>query len=342
MARPHKPWYRAPRQTWYVEVDGKQIPLAKGPKAATQKEAYAAFNKLMEHVDAPEGNVRQDSMISILGRFLGWTKKHKAPATYDQRRYFLKSFVKYKGASKFRPERVTVDFVEDWLDSHPKWKASRRHAILCLTQAFNWAVKRGKLAKNPITGIDIPTQTRTLTYLTAAQRKTIYEATKDIAFKRLLTAMQETGCRPGELSAVESANAKLEIGVWVLPQHKTGKKTGKPRTVYLTAVMVEMTRELADKNPTGPLFLNYRKKPWNRNSIRCRFRTLRKQFPEFGHFTAYSFRRAFVTDALERGVDIAQVAELVGHTSTDMVMRHYNQLQERVAHMREMAEKATK
>ena len=139
---------------------------------------------------------------------------------------------------------------------------------------------------------------------------------------------------------MKAADADLEAGVWTLREHKTGRKTGKPRTVYLTAAMAALTGELAALNPEGPLFLNYRKKPWNRNSIRCRFRALRKRFPAFGHFTATSLRRAFVTDALERGVDVAKVAELVGHTGTDMVMRHYHQLQERVKHMRDMAEKA--
>ncbi len=47
-----------------------------------------------------------------------------------------------------------------------------------------------------------------------------------------------------------------------------------------------------------------------------------------------------MTDALERGVDVMQVAELVGHRGTDMIARHYSQLQERVAHMRAMAAKA--
>ena len=30
MARPRKPWYRKSRDTWYVEIDGVQTPLAKG------------------------------------------------------------------------------------------------------------------------------------------------------------------------------------------------------------------------------------------------------------------------------------------------------------------------
>jgi len=34
---------------------------------------------------------------------------------------------------------------------------------------------------------------------------------------------------------------------------------------------------------------------------------------------SYTYRHSFVTDALENGVGVAQVAELLGHTSTDMV-----------------------
>ncbi len=111
-------------------------------------------------------------------------------------------------------------------------------------RAFNWAVKRGRLGKNPITGIEIPPQRRILSYLTAEQRKAVFAATNDMAFKRFLTALQETGCRPGEISSVTAANVDLEAGVWVLPKHKTGKKTGKPRTVFLNDTMLALTKEL--------------------------------------------------------------------------------------------------
>jgi integrase len=352
MARPRKPWYRSDRNAWFVEVDGKQVPLGQHPDTfpSPQKSKngwnppppiVAAYGRVMEtRGNEPEAPSPKDSVVSLLGSFLSWTKTNKSAATYEQRRYFLHSFVKHRGVKNLRPDRVSVELVENWLDSHPKWKASRRHATLCLLRAFNWSAKRGKIPKNPISAIEIPVQTRNLNYLTTEQRKKLFEVTKDKSFQNVLTALSETGCRPGEICSVNAADVNLEVGVWVLKNHKMGTKTGKPRIVYLTDTMVALTRELAAKNPTGPLFLNYRKKPWNRNSIRCRFRVFRKLFPDFGHFTAYSYRRAFVTDALEKGVDVAQVAELMGHSGTDMVMRHYNQLQERVAHMREMAKRA--
>jgi site-specific recombinase XerD len=93
--------------------------------------------------------------------------------------------------------------------------------------------------------------------------------------------------------------------------------------------MVEITGKLAERHPKGPLFRNSRKKPWTRNAIRCRFRQLRRKPPHLRGVVSYTYRHWFVTDALEQGVGVAQVAELPRHTSTDMVMQHYQHLAER-------------
>jgi integrase len=140
---------------------------------------------------------------------------------------------------------------------------------------------------------------------------------------------------------VEAANVDLAAGLWVLSEHKTKKKTGKPRLVYLTPAMLELTRKLMERYPTGPLFRNSRGKPWTRNAIRCRFRNLRVKLPHLKGVVSYTYRHSFVTDALENGVGVAQVAELLGHTSTDMVMQHYQHLRETREHLKQVAVQAT-
>ena len=57
---------------------------------------------------------------------------------------------------------------------------------------------------------------------------------------------------------------------------------------------------------------------------------------------SYTYRHSFVTDALENGVGVAQVAELLGHTSTDMVMQHYQHLREKREHLKQAAIQATR
>ena len=43
--RTPKPWYRAPKNAWYVEIGGRQVRLAKGKD--NEKAARDAFYKLM-------------------------------------------------------------------------------------------------------------------------------------------------------------------------------------------------------------------------------------------------------------------------------------------------------
>lgn len=338
MARPRKPWYRKSRDTWYVEIDGVQTPLAKGKES--RGEAEKEFHRLLAQRDEPTSDAEKRTVVALLAKFLGWTKRHRAEATYEQHRHFLRSFVRHPGVRRLRPHQVTVAVVEDWLDAHTGWKKSRRHAIRTLLRAFNWGVRRQLVAKNPILGIEVPGKSRTVNFLTREQRQAVLGSIRDAAFREFLTAMYETGCRPGEVSAVTAKDVNAELGVWVLEKHKTAGKTGKPRTVYLTEAALALTTRLAAERPEGPLFLNRNGRPWTRNAVRIRFRRLREKFPQFGHFTSYSFRKGYVTDALEKGVGVAQVAELVGHTSTEMVLRHYSNLRERVEHMREMAKKA--
>lgn len=339
MARPHKPWYRKPRDTWYVEIAGRQVALCKGEH--NRQLAEREMHRILAQEEGPTSDTEKKTVVGLFAKFLGWTRRHRAEATYDQHRHFLKSFVSDPKRRRLPPHKVTIAVVDDWLDAEEGWKKSGRHAVRTLLRAFNWAVKRGLIPKNPVAGIEVPGKHRSATYLTRDQRLLVIRAVKDRAFRDFLTALFETGARPGEVRRVTAADVDFRLGVWTLQAHKTARKTGKPRVVYMSDAAAELTRRLVAENPDGPLFLNSRGVPWTRNAVRIRFRNLRKKYPEYDRFTAYTYRKGYVTDALENGVDVAKVAELVGHTSTDMVMRHYAQLQERVKHMRAMANQAT-
>lgn len=231
--------------------------------------------------------------------------------------------------------------VTRWIDGRKKWKGAKRHAMICVKRAFSYAEQQGLIAANPIRSVKAPRVKRRERVLSADERKLILDSTRDQAFRNFLTAMLETGCRPSEVAAVTAADVNLELGVWILKQHKTVKKTGKPRVIYLSPAMLELSRKQIEKHPEGPLFPNMRGKPFSRNAWRCRFKRLRERFPSLVGVVCYTCRSTFATTALEKGVGVAHVAELLGHTGTDMVMRHYALLAANVAHMREAAAKAT-
>jgi integrase len=51
--------------------------------------------------------------------------------------------------------------------------------------------------------------------------------------------------------------------------------------------------------------------------------------------TAYGFRHSFATDALANGVPDAHVAELLGHSGTAMLHKHYSHLTARAKALRD-------
>jgi integrase len=338
MRRP-EPWYRASKGAWYVQFGDKQVRLSKGPKDETEEAAFDAYYKLM--AQQPENMPKGEELLVALicDLFLEHSKSNHEPATYALYQHFLQSFCKPYGRSAvqdLKPFHVTR-----WLDQHPKWKASRRHAALAVKRAFAWADKQGLLSPSPFQSLAVEPNNRRTRVLTPDERAEIFAAIKDEQFREFLQAMFETGCRPGEVASVTAADADLNLGVWVLQKHKTAKKTKKPRVIYLTPVMVELTRKLMAKNPEGPLFRGPRgRKPFTRNGIRCRFKRLREKLPHLKHFVAYSARHTWATQALVNGVGVAQVAELMGHSDTSMVSKVYSHLADQVGHLRDMAKKA--
>jgi integrase len=272
--------------------------------------------------------------------FLQHSKLHHKPDTYENYRHFLQAFCdSYRSllASEMKPFHVSR-----WLDKHTSWKGGRRHGIIAVRRAFSWADEEGILSPNPLRTLKAGRAAKRTRVLTAEEQAEILNTVRDKQFKTFLRAMLATGCRPSEVARVTAANVNLELGVWVFDQHKTEKQTKKSRVIYLTPEMVELSRELMQKQPEGPLFRGPRRNsPYSRNAIRTRFRRLRAKLPHLKYFVCYNVRHTFATQALVNGVGVAQVAELLGHTSTEMVSSRYGHLAEEMSHMRDAAKKAT-
>lgn len=348
--RQPKPWYRASKEAWYVEHNFKQHRLGHHPEGyPPPKKSKAgwsppppildAFYRLMaaDPANLPKPQVILTAQVCDL--FLDHSQKHHSPDCYANYRYFLQAFSDDHG--RLPAAEVKPFHVARWLDAHPTWNGGRRHAVIAVKRAFSWADQQGILSSNPLRTVRVERGRCRTRVLSEAEVAEILAAIRDRQFREFMTAMLETGCRPSEVSRVTAAEVNLELGVWVLREHKTAKKTRRPRIVYLTPAMVDLSRRLVALFPEGPLFRGPRDKAaFTRQNIRCRFRRLREKLPHLKHFVCYNVRHTFATQALVRGVGIAQVAELLGHTSTEMVSKTYGHLAEQVTHLREAAARA--
>jgi len=339
--RTPKPFYRRFNDTWYVQIGKKQIPLVKGENNETA--AYQRYFQVMSEqpIGLMPDPLPNATVAAVCDLFLEWCTKHVVSRSRDFYDKYLQDFCAHVGriqVSDLKPYHVTK-----WLDLHSGWKGSRRCAVIAVKRAFNWACSEGLLGDNPLKSLKKPPAASRERVLSAAERQAIFDNyPKKDPFRDFLVALQETGARPGEVATVTAEQVDLTAGIWELKKHKTAGKTKRSRIIILTPVMVELSRRLVAKYPEGPLFRNRRGKSWSTNTIRCRFRRIRKKLKLGGDVVSYLYRHSFCTDALENGVGVVQVAELLGHVNTNMVMKHYQHLRERREHLRQAAVMATR
>ncbi len=327
-----KPWYRKSKKAWYLQVArGEQMCLGK-----TKADADRRYREwLIDNAGSlPQPMQRHLTIAELAQEFLNHSQKHTKPNTYIYYCFFVVPFVERFGsavAETFLPRTFNK-----WLDEHTGWNGSRRGAIISIKRMFNFAVDEGLLVANPLKKIKKPPVGHRERILEPEEKKEIRAAIRDEAFREFVLAMQETGARPMEVATVMAADVDLECGLWTLQNHKTASQTGKPRVIYLSPAVLELTKKLMLKNPEGPLFRSPRgNRPFTHKGIRSRFRRLRKKLPHLKGVVAYTYRHSFATDALALGVPVATVAELLSHKDLKMVQEHYGHLSQKVGHLQE-------
>jgi integrase len=344
MARPKKkpePFFRNHDGWWYVQLGKDQIKLARGRD--NEDAAWRAYYRVMaaRGPACPAAPLRDPTVTAVCNLFLDFSLKAHKPRTYEFYRDFLEDFCGYTG--KLRLSELDGAHIAAWLERHPDWKGCRRGAVAAVQRAFSYALTEGKIDSNPFRSVKKPPPRARERFVTREERQKIFDNYPEgDCFRDFLLALEHTGCRPGEVAAVTAANVDLRDGLWVLTEHKTEGKTGAARVVVLTPEVVELSKRLMALHPEGPLFRNADGRSWNRNSVRCRFRRVRKKLGLGGDLVAYLYRHAVATDLLEAGVGLAQTAELLGHRGADMVMRHYSKLRQRRQHLREEITRATR
>lgn len=355
-----QPWFRRQTWSWYIEVRGRQHPLGKHPSEerpvkgrrgwSPPPEIVLAWHAKLRELGGREpagaaAGPRQDISVKELAhRFLAGVKGHVQDDTRAWYLVYLQDFLdRHPGLTV---AGVNRELVRAWLDleREPTWGVSSIRAAICsLKRCLNWGVEEELIRSNPIAAMKKPKAKSRTRVLAPKERPAILEMWPEgDPFRDFLVALQETGCRPGEVARVRRRDVDLDAGVWEL-KGKDFNVSGEIRVVYLTPAMLELTRRLTMKHPTGPLFRNADGNPWTRKAINNRLvrKKARKKDPLARDVVAYTYRHTFATEALANGVDGSTVQELMGHRSPEM-MRNYAHLQSRPEYMRAAASRAVR
>lgn len=346
MPRRPTPWRRGGKDgPWYAQVGGRKVWLA-APEA-TRTEAREALDAIWaEHRKAKREGAKLRlsglTLTDVVNLFIAHAEQEvarngMAPLTLEGYVRFLVPLEQAMG--KTSVSSLKASQVEAWLTTAGDWgPTTRNNAITALKACLNWARRSGHIPENPLRDMAKPQARVTEEDMTPELARRILESIRDRPFKDLLAVSWGTGARPSEMMRLEARHLKLDEGRATL-EGKTTRATGRLRTIFLTDDVVPILRRLAEVHPTGPLFRNRLGRPWTRNAVAWRFSRLRTRYGLGKAATAKGLRHGFATDALEREVPIATVAELMGHKSTKMLERHYSKLSKRTEHLREAARK---
>lgn len=319
MSRFPQPFFRAPRNRWYVQIGKKQINL--GPD---KEKAFAEYHRLMSRPEQME--VDATLVVGILDAFLTWEKGKRAKRTYDDHKWHIQRFIDaLPDAATLTVSEFKTHHVLNWVDNLPKaGDTYRRNAIRAIKRPFSWALEYGYIAANPIATLKAPMAGRRDRLISVEMFGKMLKAIKGSFFKDLITFAWETGARPQEIKRLESRHFDKALARFRMAKEESkGKKTA--RVIYLTDRALEIAKKLVTRHPTGPIFRNRNGRAWTTFSINCRFGRLKEKIGE--KYALYDFRHSFAHRMLSSGMDPLTVSELMGHVDLTMLKKVYGHLE---------------
>jgi integrase len=134
-------------------------------------------------------------------------------------------------------------------------------------------------------------------------------------------ALRQRGARPGKLCRATIADVDRAANAIVLREHKTARKTGKPRRIPIGRRLGELlTQAIADRK-AGPIFLSPAGKPWNVNNVCRAYSRLRDMAGLPRDLVLYLARHECGTKICrEKGIEFAR--RLLGHANISTTQRY--------------------
>ena len=310
-------WLRKQTGWWMTTINGVQHKLDKDEGAAKK-----VFYKLMAK-DAPATSrpAERRSAQWLCDKFLDRTKEAKTSDTFRIQREHLTAFCKTFGARS--ADSLKAHEVNEWLDQRDWASSTKALGVTIIKAVFNWSVNEDYLTESPLKKLKRRKVARRDRFLTAAEERALL-SDADGCFRDFIVVLLKTGMRPfSEAAKLTAKMIDWAEGRAILKEHKNAGK-GKSRVVYFAPEVLDILKRLTACHPDGPLLRNARDAEWKRDTMHDRIRRVCDD-AGIDHFTAYTLRHTYISNALVKGVPVEVVAELVG-TSPKMIWTHYSQL----------------
>ena len=251
--------------------------------------------------------------------------------TINSYRYRLGKFLAFidKPLRKVSAEDIR-DYFMGYKKKSPEISNSALENIrLTLSSFYSWLSAECIVYYNPI--IRIPKfkiERRVRKPFTEEEIELMRLKARSIRDLAILETLYSTGMRISELESLDRDAVDLDKGECIVYG-----KGAKERIVYFNAkALVHLKRYLKSRHDNNPALFVGSKFPYKRLRKSCIEAMIRNLGKDAGVENAYPhrFRRTMATNAINRGMPIQEVRDLMGHSKVDTTMIYCNLYQDNI------------
>jgi integrase len=250
----------------------------------------------------------------LVDTFIAWCGRHRSPVTvrfYRTRlRLFRATFGTRDAAS------VTSLEIDNYLHDaglHVS-NSTRHHNAVSLTTLQSFALRESLIGKPWFKRLEKPRMGRRERIPSAHEIAVLLKGASP-EFRLIYTGLLQCGARPGELCRAQISDVDWDKGRITLAEHKTARKTGKPRVIPIGKNFGQTLWKAIGDRQSGAIFLSPTGEAWSVGNLSSTHRRLRDDAGLARDLVLYLARHRFGTEALRAGVPLKDVSELMGHAS---------------------------
>ena len=254
-------------------------------------------------------------------------------------RYYESTIRNTLSAVNKKVVEITTDDLREYLDSYQQESKATKVTIdnirRILSTFFAWLEDEDYIIKSPVRRIH---KVRTIKSVKETYSDEALELMRDfcdgIRDLAMIDLLASTGMRVGELVLLNRDDIDFENRECIV-----FGKGSKERRVYFDArAKIHLQRYLATRSDDNPALFVTLLKPHNRlqiSGVEIRLRELGRKL-NISKVHPHKFRRTLATMAIDKGMPVEQVQQLLGHSKIDTTMQYamVNQNNVKISHRR--------
>lgn len=295
---------------------------------------FVLWNKQIIMTNGPEPQ-RKHSNESLLRMFI--LSKRLEGCSEKTLRYYKTTIIKMFSLTSKHITHMTTEDLRQYLVDYQKInncsKANMDNIRRIVSSFFSWLEDENYILKSPMRRIHKIRTNKTVkeTY-TDEMLELMRDNCENIRDLAMIDMLASTGMRVGELVKLNITDVDFENRECVV-----FGKGNKERPVYFDArTKIHLKNYIKTRTDTNPALFVSLLEPHNRleiSGVEIRLRKIGRQIGlEKVH--PHKFRRTLATKAIDKGMPIEQVQQLLGHTKIDTTMQYamVNQNNVKISH----------